>query len=158
MTTAPAPSSAYLRVLGVAMIALGASAVMIGLSIYLLGGAATGNATQAMAARLTGAARSAPWATDPTMESEFGFYAPLWIAYGAVLIATARDLARTLHRVPILAAVFFAGGVGRALAWARVGSPRSAFVLLMMIELVLPALFIGLWAMARHSDRRAAAT
>jgi hypothetical protein len=39
-----------------------------------------------------------------------------------------------------------------------VGSPRSAFVLLMMIELVLPALFIGLWAMARHSDRRAAAT
>lgn len=158
MTTAAAPGSEYVRVLGAAMIALGASAVMIGLSIYLLGGAATGNATQALVARLSGGALFVPWITDPTMESEFGFYAPLWIAFGLVLIVTARDLPRTLHRVPLLATLFFAGGVGRGLAWARVGPPRSAFVVLMVIELVLPLFLIALWAVAWRSNRATAPT
>ena len=146
---AAAPGSGSLRAIGVLMITLGTSAVVIGLSIYVIGGAATGSVTQELFARVTSQPHPAAWSPDSTMESEFGFYAPLWIAFGIVLIVTARDLPRTLERVPILSALFFAGGVGRGLAWARAGPPRSAFAFLMMIELITPILLIALWAMAR---------
>jgi hypothetical protein len=128
------------------MMFLGASAVAIGAAIYLFGSAATADVTNVTFARLVGAVPPPPWPREPTIESEFGFYAPFWVAYGVALIVTARDLPRARYRVPILAVLFFAGGVGRALAWLRAGPPQPAFVCLMVIELTLPLAFILCWA------------
>jgi hypothetical protein len=86
----------------------------------------------------------------PTVESELRFYAPFWIVYGGLLIAAARDLRRRVQWVLPLSAVFFAGGVGRALAYVQSGPPHPAFVALMAIELALPLVFVALWAMARR--------
>jgi hypothetical protein len=84
-----------------------------------------------------------------TADSELRFYAPFWIAYGAILILTARDLRRLRARVPLLSGMFFAGGVGRAIAYWRAGPPHPAFVALMVIELILPLLFMLLWSRRR---------
>jgi hypothetical protein len=73
------------------------------------------------------------------------------MAYGAMLIATAGKLKLYLNRVPLLSAVFFAGGVGRGLAYVFTGPPHPAFVVLMFTEFVLPVIFIGLWAAIRGS-------
>jgi Domain of unknown function (DUF4345) len=54
--------------------------------------------------------------------------------------------------VALLSSVFFAGGVGRALAYVFTGPPHPAFVVLMATEFVLPVIFIGLWAAVRGSD------
>lgn len=83
------------------------------------------------------------------VDSELRFYAPFWMAYGLLLIATARKLNLHLSRVPLLSALLLAGGIGRSLAYVFTGPPHPAFVVLMIIEFVLPAIFIGLWAVVR---------
>jgi len=65
------------------------------------------------------------------------------------LLATARDLDTRLWLVPWLAAVFFSGGLGRAISWAQVGAPHLLFLSLMAIELTLPPIFMLLYARAR---------
>jgi hypothetical protein len=91
--------------------------------------------------------RTGAW--PPTTDSELRFYAALWGAYGFILIAVARDLRAMLHYVPLLAATFFVGGAGRALSYFQVGPPHPFFVFLMVIELVLPIIFLMLWFRVR---------
>jgi hypothetical protein len=128
---------------------LGLSAVGICLSIMLLGPSATADFSEAQFNALTGSAHAltGPW--PPTMDSELRFYAPFWGAYGLLLLAVARDLPGTLRWVPGLAALFFMGGVGRAISYIVVGPPHAVFQLLMVIELVLPLLFLALWRSAK---------
>ena len=133
------------RALSGLMMVLGAAAIAIGLSIYLFGAGFTGAATAQLFDRATGVAHPLE-RFGPTFESELRFYAPFWIVYGGVLIATARDLPQHLGRVPALSALFFAGGVGRALAWLQIGPPHPAFLGLMTSELALPPVLVGLWA------------
>jgi len=83
------------------------------------------------------------------MDSELRFYVALWGAYGFILIAVARNLRAMLHYVPLLAATFFVGGAGRALSYFQVGPPHPFFVFLMVIELVLPIIFLMLWFRVR---------
>ena len=141
------------QTLKILLIALGGAAILIGSSIYVLGGAATGHVSEMIFAAISRTPLPAPDPQTATMESEFGFYSALWIAYGLLLIATARNLERSLHRVPVLAAIFFAGGVGRTLAWLRAGPPHAAFIGLMAIELLLPLVFLALWAALRSRQR-----
>ena len=137
------------RILCILLIVLGLSAILIGLSIYLTGASNTGEITTQLYDHLTHMShRSAPL-DGPTVDSELRFYAPFWMAYGAILVATARKLKLYLNRVPLLSAVSFAGGVGRALAYVFTGPPHPAFVVLMVTEFVLPVIFIGLWAAVR---------
>jgi Domain of unknown function (DUF4345) len=144
------------RFLAILLIVLGLSAILIGLSIYLTGAPHTGEITTQLYDRLTGISHGSAPLDGPTVDSELRFYAPLWIAYGAMLIVTASKLKLYLNRVPLLSAVFFAGGVGRGLAYLFTGPPHPAFVVLMVTEFVLPVIFIGLWAVARgsHSSPR----
>jgi len=140
------------RTLSALMIVLGAAAMAIGLSIYVFGAAWTAEAAMSLWDRALGRgpAAAAAAAFGPIFESELRFYAPFWVVYGAVLISTARDLPAKLHRIPALSALFFAGGVGRALAWMQAGAPHPAFIALMVIELVLPLIFIACWAIIRR--------
>ena len=139
------------RILAILLMVLGLSAILIGLSIYLTGASHTGEITTQLYDHLTRMSQSSAPLDGPTVDSELRFYAPFWIAYGAMLIATARKLKLYLNRVPLLSAVFFAGGVGRGLAYVFTGPPHPAFVVLMVTEFVLPMIFIGLWAACRGS-------
>lgn len=134
------------QILVVLLIALGISAIAIGASIYFLGAGFTLHTTELLYARATGAKLPLGGNLGTTVESEMHFYAPFWIAYGIILVSTARDFARHLSRVPALAAVFFAGGMGRAIAYVQSGPPHPAFSILMAIEVILPVVFIALWA------------
>ena len=81
----------------------------------------------------------------PNVDSELRFYAVFWIAYGAVLIHVARNFDKTSHLVPLLAALFFIGGIGRLLSLVLVGAPHQLFIILMIVELALPPMLVGLW-------------
>jgi len=139
------------RILRGLLILLGASAVAIGLSVFLSGATSTTHVAELAYSHLTGSTHAFTGDLGPTVESEMRFYAPLWIAYGVILIIAGRKLAAWLDRVPVLAAVFFAGGVGRALAYLEIGPPHPAFTVLMIVELTLPLVFIALWAALRRS-------
>ena len=124
---------------------LGLSAILIALSILLLGAETTAGSAERVFAALAGwrGAPSGPW--PPTMDSELRFYAALWGAYGALLIVTAWRWPDGSRWVPWLAAVFFAGGVGRAISYVAIGAPHPFFSLLMWIELLLPPVLVALW-------------
>jgi hypothetical protein len=131
------------------LIALGVAAIAIGSSIFFLGATFTGATNEALFNLLSGGTETSPPFT-PTVDSELRFYAPFWVLYGAGLVWVARGLAERLRWVPPLAGLFFAGGVGRLISLAAVGPPHPAFTMLMVIELVLPAVFVGLWTVARR--------
>ena len=136
-------------VLQVLLFALGVSAIAIGSSIFLLGATFTGGQAETVFNLLSGGRTHSPPFTA-TADSELRFYAPFWVVYGGLLIWTARRLATRLRHVLPLAAVFFAGGVGRLISLLVVGPPHPAFTMLMVIELVLPPVFLALWAAARR--------
>ena len=146
-TTARRPS---LMALAILLGALGVAAVLIGLSVLLLGPGPTAAFTEAQYDLVTGGAHPATGAWPATMDSELRFYAPFWAVYGLVLLDAARNLPARLPRVPLLAGLFFVGGLGRALSYATVGPPHPAFVMLMATELIAPPIFLALWARARR--------
>jgi hypothetical protein len=132
------------------MIALGVAAIAIGLMIFIPGPTFTAGLTEKFFVAFTGDHASATPPFSPTVDSELRFYAPFWITYGAVLIWVARRLRQRIAWVPGLAVLFFAGGVGRAIAYMVAGAPHPAFVGLMCVELGLPIVFVVLWVLARR--------
>jgi uncharacterized protein DUF4345 len=124
---------------------LGVAALAICLSIVSLGPAATAGFSEALFDALTSAPHPGSGAWPATMDSELRFYAPFWGTYGLVLLHIARRLPATLGWIPPTAAVFFVGGIGRAISWYAVGTPHPFFLLLMAVELVLPVIFVALW-------------
>lgn len=130
--------------------ALGVSAVAIGASILVRGAEATAAAGETLYGALTGYSGppTGPW--PPSMDNELRFYAALWTAYGiAQLLATSRPVAWR-RSIPLLALVFFAGGLGRLASYIQVGAPHPFFTLLMVVELGLPPVLIALWAGVRR--------
>ena len=133
---------------------LGAAAVGIGSSIFLLGAEQTAWMAERAYSALTGwqGPLSEPW--PPTADSELRFYAAIWGAYGVVLLQAAANLRAGGRQVPWLAGIFFLGGVGRALSWLSVGAPHPFFQLLMAIELALPLILILLWTVVQGRELR----
>lgn len=138
------------RVLEFALWALGASAILIGLSNFLLGPVATARFFKFVLALADQGATPSSTLALPDVDSELRFYAVFWIGYGALLIDAGRNLGARLNRVPLLLGAFFAGGVGRLLSLQAVGAPHALFVVLMGIELALPILLFGAWLLARR--------
>jgi hypothetical protein len=132
------------RILQVLLFALGGAAIGIGLMVFLLGAQAV-NVVQSVFDSITGRTAS-PQTITPTIDSEMRFYSTLWFSYGVLLIWVARTMAQWVARtvfqrmriVLILAAIFFAGGIGRLLSHLLVGAPHPVFTVLMVIELVYP--------------------
>lgn len=86
----------------------------------------------------------------PNAETELRFYSVFWIAYGVILIQTARDLTKHAGRVTLLLGLFFLGGVGRGISYVADGPPHALFVVLMIIELILPIfLLLCFWQSKR---------
>jgi hypothetical protein len=136
------------------LIALGSAALLICLSIMVPGPAFTASSAEHLFDLLTGYRGPDSGAWPATMDSELRFYAPFWGAYGLLLLDTARNPWRRANRILLLAGVFFAGGLGRAISWLAVGRPHPFFVLLMAIELVLPPVIVLLCLGMRRSIPR----
>jgi hypothetical protein len=128
---------------------LGVAAVLICLSILVIGAQATAWSAERAYGVLThwrGPAGE-PW--PATTDSELRFYAPFWGAFGLMALEVARRPLQRLAWTPWLAAVFFAGGLGRLISLVAVGTPHPFFVLLMAIELLLPPVLVILWLVVR---------
>ncbi len=125
---------------------LGAAAIGIGLSMLLLGSDATGQFFAALINFFLSDPQELHGMSSPNVDSELRFYSVFWLAYGIIVLRAANSLEENLKFVPIFAGLFFAGGAGRLLSLMTVGYPHPLFILLMIIELVLPLLLIVLWA------------
>ena len=132
---------------------LGGAAVLICLSIMVLGAGPAALSSEHIFDALSGYRGPDSPSWPPSMDSELRFYAPFWGAYGLLLLKTSRDARGWAGRLPVLAAVFFAGGVGRALSWVTLGPPHPVFIVLMAIELMLPPLLMLMWLATRRPDR-----
>jgi Domain of unknown function (DUF4345) len=82
-------------------------------------------------------------AASANVESELRFLYALWIAYGAAAIYVGLRAPQIRAAVGALAAVLFAAGVARAIAWIAEGRPDTLFVVLMVLELAIPPLLVA---------------
>jgi hypothetical protein len=76
------------------------------------------------------------------VESELRFYSAFYVAYGQLLLRTARREDLDSEALRQLAAALFLGGLGRAAAWRAVGKPHPLQRALLALELGLPPLVI----------------
>jgi uncharacterized membrane protein YoaK (UPF0700 family) len=82
-------------------------------------------------------------AADANVESELRFLYALWVAYGVAVIYVGLRAAESRVAVRSIAAVLFAAGVARAIAWIAEGRPDTVFVVLMVLELAIPPLLVA---------------
>ena len=125
---------------------LGAAAIGIGLSMLLLGSDATGQFFAALINFFLSDPQELEGMSSPNVDSELRFYSVFWVAYGVIVLRAASSLEENLKLVPIFSGLFFAGGAGRLLSLMTAGQQHPLFILLMIIELMLPLLLIVLWA------------
>lgn len=137
------PRAAF-RAMQILLAVLGISALGIAFLIFVLGEQAV-YVFEAGFDALSGHAATTGQTISPTIDSELRFYATLWFSYGIVLLWIVRGMVERMRVVPIGAAIFFAGGVGRVLSFLSVGAPHPMFVVLMAIELGLPVVVGGLY-------------
>jgi hypothetical protein len=81
-------------------------------------------------------------AVNPTMAGEDRFFAGLLLCCGVALLWCARDVQRKTVYINVLAAAFFAGGIGRLLAVLIDGAPHPFYVAMLVLELALPPLMV----------------
>ncbi len=138
------------RVLRFGLLALGISAILIFASIMILGAGATARLGETGFDLLTQTTHpsAGPW--PASMDSELRFYAPFWGTYGIMLVYMSRTWPRYEFFVPFVSGLFFIGGIGRLISYFAVGTPHPFFTTLMVIELVLPVVFIDLWRRIRQ--------
>ena len=72
------------------------------------------------------------------MDSEDRFYATLFLGFGAAVLWCVRAVERKSAIVYWLMLTFFLGGLARIMSIIAVGWPNALFVLLTLVELVLP--------------------
>ena len=93
--------------------------------------------------------------TNATMDSEDRFYATLFLGFGCAIIWCARDLDAREKPLGALLAIFFAGGIARAISLLIVGRPSDLFLFLGALELLMPPLFWW-WLVATRPARERA--
>jgi len=137
-----------LRILKFGLYFIGLAAILIGSSIALIGIDRTG---QFFVWVLSWIYDSGPLSDlgQPNDDSELRFYSVFFIAYGALLVQAARQPIKYAARIPLLLAVFFAGGVVRVISYIQIGPPHDLFILLMAIELTLPIMLYICWRAAK---------
>ena len=111
--------STALRILAIVPVATGLSSLVLGSSI-IPGGEGTG----------------------ASVESELRFYSAFWVGFGLYLWTLAPDVAHRGTELRIASAVLVLGAAGRALAIADVGRPHTWFIVLMALEVLIPAVLV----------------
>ncbi len=100
--------------------------IVIGFGTYFL---VTGTA---------GLPESSPDAVNPTLESQYRFFAAMMIGVGAAFVTIAVKF-QWSNMLWLVCLMIFAGGIGRVLSWAFSGTPHFTLIILMVIELAFPA-------------------
>lgn len=100
---------------------------------------------------LLGDTRPIDHLAHPDVDSEMRFYSTIFMGFGALVIHTGATLRQNLHRVPLLAGLFFLGGTARLMTHYFVGKPHGMFDILMVIELAAP---VFIYILYRRADRR----
>lgn len=95
-------------------------------------------------------------AVNATLDSEDRFYATLFVAYGAALLACARDIDDRRDCIRFLALTLFGGGIARVVSLLAAGWPHPFFVAMMLVELVLPLVIVAM--LARIAPRSSSAS
>ena len=133
------------KILQFLLFLLGASAVGIGLSIIGLGPEKTVSFFAKIVEILGVEKTPITSFNSVNVDNEFRFYAVFWVAYGGLLIQASRNLSKYRQRIPLLLALFFIGGLARAISFIAMGAPHTLFNVLMGVELILPVVMYGLW-------------
>jgi hypothetical protein len=84
------------------------------------------------------------------LESELRFYSAFYVAYGLLVVRTARRTQLDPAAVRALAGTLFLAGLGRAGAWLTVGRPHPFQQALLAIELAAPPLVVAEQARLRR--------
>ncbi|MDU8929387.1 DUF4345 domain-containing protein [Alisedimentitalea sp. MJ-SS2] len=116
----------------------GLTAIAAGVMIYFLGPDVTARVFAVLLENLVEPPVYRGGLDGADSDSEMRFFAVFWIAYGAAVMHQARDVDGNRTMLLGLAALFFAGGLGRVLSLWSVQEPSSLFIILMWIELLLP--------------------
>ncbi len=137
-----------LHILQLGLYFIGLAGILIGASIALIGIEQTG---QIFVWILSWVRNSGPLSDlgQPNDDSELRFYSVFFIAYGALLVLAARKPVKYAKRIPVLLALFFAGGTARLISYVQIGPPHDLFILLMAIELTLPIMLYMCWRAAK---------
>lgn len=77
------------------------------------------------------------------VDNELRFIYAFWVAYGAAWVYVGLRAPESRAAVTALAAVLFAGGLARAIAWVDEGRPDTLYVVLMALELAIPPVLVG---------------
>jgi len=129
---------------------IGLAGIFIGCAIAIFGIQLVGNFFSA----IVNVVYDAGPMTDlgsPNDDSELRFYSVFFVAFGILMVQSARQFEKHYARIPILLTLFFAGGAARALGYIMVGPPHALFILLMVIELLAPPLLWLAWRKARST-------
>ena|SRR5688572_22748441 len=87
------------------------------------------------------------------VDSEYRFLSVFWVAYGAFTLRAARRPRVAPRLVCGLMLVLFCGGLARALSWALEGRPDDVYLVLLALELGVPAAALALLAVEGRSLR-----
>lgn len=88
----------------------------------------------------------------PGVESELRFYAAWYVVAGVLALRTVPRIASEGTTIRVLCAGLFVGGAARLVAALRVGWPPAFFVVLMVLEFLIPAIVVP-WQAAVASGR-----
>lgn len=121
----------WLRLFGVVVVGIALAHLLFGQSTYFGGGE-----------------------VNATMESDLRFYNVLFAAYGAAFVWAAADVVGRAGVIDVLGLLFFFDGLARILAWAVAGAPHVFYVLMIPVELLIPAVHAVL---VRRFERDASA-
>ena len=139
------------RILSLSLFLLGLSAVGIGLAIIGFGPDKTVRFFASIIDLFGGAKMPITDFDSVNVDSEFRFYSVFWVAYGAFLIQTSRDLSQYGQRVPLLLGLFFLGGLSRLLSYITYGAPHTLFNVLLVIEITVPVILYLLFRKTARS-------
>jgi Domain of unknown function (DUF4345) len=92
---------------------------------------------------LLGAKLSPEALADPALNSQNRFYGVTFGLYGVVLYLCATDLPKYAAVLRCLLWVFFTGGIARLVSIATHGVPPPLVLVLLVTELVVPALLLA---------------
>ncbi len=92
--------------------------------------------------RLVGMQLSAPGFSDPILDSQVRFLGTIWLGYGVLLCACARDLERYSGVLRGALFLVFLGGIARLASIAVVGIPDTAPGVLIIVTVLVAELLL----------------
>ncbi|MBL4871169.1 MAG: DUF4345 domain-containing protein [Robiginitomaculum sp.] len=139
------------QILRLLLFLLGTTAVGIGLSIIGFGPDKTVQLFARIVETFGGGKAPVTGFNSVNVDSEFRFFAVFWVVYGGFLVQASHDLNKYSPRIPLLLALFFLGGLARAISFMVMGTPHTLFIVLMGVELILPVIMYLFWRGSQQS-------